>query len=356
MFSIFASWGALEVILGIIAVAGVIIIVGSRLTKIADELAQLTGLSSSWIGIIFLALITSMPELVSSVTAVATGSPDIGIGNVFGSNMFNMFIIAILDFLQGPGPLMLSVSATQILPAALGIFLMAMAAIGIFAAESMSLGSASEGIGWFFSVLIFAAWIIGTYIIFKSEQETVSDEAYFRRRKKAKIGRLIAEFSVNAFIIIIAGILLIGLAEQLSHIELALGSFRFSLKESFIGTMIVAVITSLPELVVSISAYRIGAINMAIANLFGSNTYNMVLIPIMDVVGRKSVLAAASPVHILAAGFGIVLISIAIMGVIYRSRKSFLYLGWDALAIFALYLFGAYMLFQVAIQPIQGTI
>ncbi|RKZ32085.1 sodium:calcium antiporter, partial [bacterium] len=78
--------------MGTIATSAIIVIAGSRLSKFGDKLADISGLSSSWIGMILLATITSIPELASSVTASVSGVVDIGLGNVFGSNMFNMFI------------------------------------------------------------------------------------------------------------------------------------------------------------------------------------------------------------------------------------------------------------------------
>ncbi len=337
---------------GTAVVAFLVVLAGSWLSRLGDRIAELTGLSSSWIGIILLATITSVPEIVSSVTAVLTGADNIAIGNVFGSNMFNMFIIAILDFLQGPGPVLLTVSATQILPAALGIFLMALAAAGIFATTQFE--SVSESLanvwGWIFSALIAAAWVTGTMITYRSEQTTVSDEEFFRRPSPRAVRKTILRFCVAALIVIALGILLIGFARVLAKREFVWGSFHFILGESFVGTIIVAFVTSLPELVVSISAYRIGAVNMAIANLFGSNAYNIVIIPIMEVLsGGKSIFTLAQPYHMVTASFAIILTTIAIMGVIYRSRKSFLYLGWDALAIIAFYLLGNYIFFNVAI-------
>ena len=353
LFSSIENLSPLALFSGLALIGAIVVFAGSWLTRLGDKLSEMTGLSSSWVGIILLATITSVPELTATLTAVSAGVKDIGIGNVFGSNMFNMFIIAILDFLQGPGPVLLSVSATQILPAAHGILLMALAAIGIFLTEIMSEVNTSDEsmLGWIFSILILLAWIIGTMITYKSEQATVSDEEIARRPNKRELRRVIINFSIATVIVILSGVILIGFAKALANKQLAVGGTSIVLGNSFVGTIIVAIITSLPELVVSISAYRIGAVNMAVANLFGSNTYNMVLIPIMEIVTpRHSIFSGLGNVHIITAGFAIILTTIAIMGVVYRSRKSILYLGWDALGILAFFLLGNYIFFMITVK------
>ncbi len=352
LFDIISKQSNFVVTLGTAVVGFIIVIAGSKLSQYGDKLADVSGLSSSWIGMILLATITSVPELASSITASVSDVPDIGVGNVFGSNMFNMFIIAILDFLQGPGPVLLSVSATQILPAALGILLTAIAAGGIFTATHFAESNNASGNiwGWIFSLLILASWIIGVYISYKTEQTSVSDEEFTKKPSKREKKSTIIKFGISSLIVIIMGIILIGFAKTLASRTFSLGSLHITLGNSFVGTIIVALLTSLPELVVAISAYKIGAVNMAIANLLGSNTFNIVLIPIMEIVtGKKSILASVEPYHIITACFAIVMTTIAIMGVVYRSRKSFLYLGWDALLILGFYLLGTYLIFQITI-------
>jgi len=353
MFSLFDSITHLSthlLLLGTVVIGVVIIFAGSWLSRLGDKLAEITGLSGSWIGIILLATITSVPELAAAITSAAAGVKDIGIGNVFGSNMFNMFIIAILDFLQGPGPVMLSVSATQILPAAQGIFLMALAAAGIFAVQSSSSGE-GEYLGWLFSGIILASWIVGTIIIFRSEQATVSDDEFTRKPNRRELRNVIIKFGIATTIVIIAGVLLIAFAKGIASSTFHIGKLSFQLGNSFVGTIIVAIVTSLPELVVSISAYRIGAVNMAVANLFGSNTYNMLIIPILEIVTpRHSIFTGLQSVHLITACFAIILTTVAIMGVVYRSRKSILYLGWDALAILGFFLLGNYIFFTLAVK------
>ncbi len=83
------------------ASAAVIIAAGSQLSKNADIIAEKTGLSGALVGALLLPIVTSLPEIVTSAQSALIDNPDIALGNIFGSNMFNILIIAVVDIAQG---------------------------------------------------------------------------------------------------------------------------------------------------------------------------------------------------------------------------------------------------------------
>ncbi len=86
--------------------AVMILLAGSRLSKYGDIIAEKTGLGGSWIGIVFLATITSLPELINCLSAVIwIDAPVLALGDIFGSCVFNIVILALLDILQKDVPL-----------------------------------------------------------------------------------------------------------------------------------------------------------------------------------------------------------------------------------------------------------
>lgn len=95
------------------ALGSVIVFAGPKLSKYGDAIAEKTGLERSWIGVILLALVTSLPEVATSATAALIDLPDVVFGNVFGSNLFNILIIAILD-LSTPKPCLLERASRKI--------------------------------------------------------------------------------------------------------------------------------------------------------------------------------------------------------------------------------------------------
>ena len=195
------------------------------------------------------------------------------------------------------------------------------------------------------AIVIFLTYIIGARLIFRYEkknrledeleEELIEDGTSL---KKAIIG-----FAVAAIFIIISGIYLSSSADKIAKIS--------GLDATFMGSILVAAATSLPEVVASISAIRINAYDIAVGNVFGSNIFNMVIILVADIFYKEgSILSVVSLNHTITATLGLILSGIAVIGLFYRSKKTFLTVGWDSIAITGVYLFGVYLLFKLGIN------
>ncbi len=323
-----------------------IIISGTFLSKFGDIIADKTGLGQALIGGILIALATSLPELVTSITSSLVGAPNIAIGNVFGSNTFNLMILAIVDLLHGPGPLMLRVRYSHILSGLLGILLSSIVALSIIVSHftSFKLGIAGLGID---SLIIIFTYLFGTRLIYRYEnknpldKETEEKELYDEKNtsfKKAVMG-----FLISAILIVFAGIHLSITGDKIASLT--------GINESFIGSIMIAAATSLPELVATISAIQINAYNMAIGNVFGSNIFNMIIIFFADLFYKPDfILASVSVDHVITAMIGLIMSTIALIGLFYRSKRTVFSIGWDSLFISIIYFFGVYLLFQLGIN------
>jgi cation:H+ antiporter len=117
--------------------------------------------------------------------------------------------------------------------------------------------------------------------------------------------------------------------------------------ESFVGTLFIAFATSLPEFVVTVAALRVGAVDMAIGNLFGSNLFNIVILGIDDFFYTQgSLLKAVSPTHAVSALSAIMMTGVAIAGLFYHPRTRVLKLvGWTSIFLFCVYLLNTYIMF-----------
>ncbi|PRX35782.1 cation:H+ antiporter [Orenia metallireducens] len=324
--------------------ATVIIIAGTKLSDYGDVIADKTGLGQALVGSILVAGATSLPEVVSSGTASFIGAPDIAIGNVFGSNTFNLMILALVDLIHGAGPFMLRVHSKHILSALLGMLLAGFATLFILVNKLSDFHVELFGVG-LGAIVIFLTYIIGARLIFRYEkknrledeleEELIEDGTSL---KKAIIG-----FAVAAIFIIISGIYLSSSADKIAKIS--------GLDATFMGSILVAAATSLPEVVASISAIRINAYDIAVGNVFGSNIFNMVIILVADIFYKEgSILSVVSLNHTITATLGLILSGIAVIGLFYRSKKTFLTVGWDSIAITGVYLFGVYLLFKLGIN------
>ncbi len=336
--------------------AVIIIIAGAKLSLYANVISERTGLSKAWIGMVLLGVVTSLPELATSLaSAVRINAPDLALGNVLGSNIFNLMIIVLLDFLYKSGSITSKANTNRahIFSATLTLLLSTVVIAGIFINSKVAvLNIGNFGLD---SIMIAIIYIIGMRLIFKFETEKLSAQAmdkqpvFFRYKPLhhsygGNMGLTLSKsyvgFIVAAILVISSGIWLAGVGEEIAK---ATGWGR-----TFVGTILLAIVTSFPELVVSVTALRLGSIDLAFGNIFGSNMLNLFIIPITDIAYRAgAILTFVSQTHILTACLGIFLTCVVIIGLIRREKKSILHLSWDTIVMVLGYLFGTYMLFRL---------
>jgi cation:H+ antiporter len=117
------------------------------------------------------------------------------------------------------------------------------------------------------------------------------------------------------------------------------------LSRTFVGTLFIAFSTSLPEVVVAVTALRLNAADMAVGNIFGSNMFNMAILAIDDIAYTKgSLLLIAAPEHIISVVAAITMTAIATAGITYRIRAKRLLVSWDSLGILGTYIVALYVL------------
>jgi cation:H+ antiporter len=107
--------------------AAVILVAGPVLARSAEEIAVESGLGLTFVGATLIGITTSLPELVACIAAVRIGAHDLAVGNLFGSNAFNMAALLIVDVAYTPGPLLPAVDPSQAVAAVGAILLMALA-------------------------------------------------------------------------------------------------------------------------------------------------------------------------------------------------------------------------------------
>jgi len=313
--------------------SAVIVYCGSNLSKYGDVIAEKTGLGRAWIGLVLMASVTSLPELITGISSVAIADvPDIALGDIMGACVFNLSIIALMDMLNGKKPIFSESEHGHILSAGFGIILISLASISIMANANIP---AIGHIG-LYSPAIIMIYFIGIRGVFLFE----------RRRIKEFVGEMAQtlryeHITTNALFIIGAAAWLPFIGNRLAE-ETGLG-------RSFVGTVFIAMATTLPELVVSVSALKIGAADMAIANLFGSNMFNIFILAIDDIFYVKgALLSNVSTNHAVTGFMAVLMTGIAIAGLTYRlQRKAFLRLGWDAIAILLAYTVNIYLLYSL---------
>ncbi len=317
---------------GLILCTSVIVYAGTRLSKYGDIIAEKTGLGGTWIGVVLLASVTSLPELVTGISSVTyAGVPDIAIGNVIGACVFNMLILAILDAIYRPMPVLSKALQGNILSAGFGIFLLSTVAI------SLVLGNRIFPLGWIglYSPLFVFIYFVAMKLVYLYERKQVSvfikEMAVELKYEDISVKTAILKFSINAVFVIVAAVFLPKVGEGIAE--------STGLGQTFVGSIFIAIVTSLPEVVVSIAAVRIGAIDLAMGNLFGSNIFNIFILAIDDFFFIKGpILSLVNQNHIISTLFAIAMTSTAIIGLTYRAEKRTLFLAWDSIVIILLYM------------------
>ena len=303
--------------------AGLILFASNFLAKSADIIALRTGLGRSFIGVVLLATATSLPELGTGVSAITiVGEPDLAVGDAFGSNLFNLFIIGLLDlFWRNTGvPILNSVSLTSVLVGILGILIISITVVAVYFHEHLPTNSFE---GWFVSpvtVLLFIFFLFSMYMIYRfaqsdsqnQDEATAGSEASYESESLFRAG---VTYVIAAAVIICSAIWLAFTGEGIAH--------AMHLEASFVGTQFLAFSTSLPELAASLAALRINAPELAITNLLGSNLFNMGFILTIDdlaLVGQP-LWSSVSSIHEATALFAIFMTCVVLIGLMVRTRR-----------------------------------
>ena len=312
--------------------SGLIVLCGVNLSRYGDMIAEKTGLGRAWIGLVLMASVTSLPELVTGLSSVTIASaPDIAVGDVMGSCIFNLSIIALLDIIHGPQPIFSKAEHGHTLSAGFGLILIGIASISLLAGESVPV-IGHVGLS---TPLIISVYAIGMRGLFMYEKRKiasfVADMARHLQYEKYTLQDAVIKYGLNAAVIVGAAIWLPFIADRLAA-ETGLG-------RSFVGSVFVAMTTSLPELVVSIAALRIGAADLAIANLLGSNMFNIFILAIDDIAFTHGpLLNSVSLNHAITGLIAVVMTGISMVSLEFRlEKKVFLRLGWDAAALLMAY-------------------
>jgi len=321
----------------------IILFAGTKLARYGDAIAEKTGLGRIWIGLVLLAFITSMPEMVTGISSVAlVASPDLALGTLFGSCCFNLSILALLDILHKRTPVLTEASSRHVVSAGWGMLLIAIAAGGIVIGGTFS--SLSPGWVGMPSIIISLVYMVGMRQMFRLErsQQTLK-QADFLHYEQIPAGRIYFRFALAAAAVIAAGIWLSFIGDE---IGIATGW-----SASFVGSLFLAITTSAPELVVTITALRLGAIDMAVADVLGANMLDIAIILPVDLAYRGGfLLSSVSSSHLTTAAVVVIMNLLVIVAVrLRRKHKTFGVTSWYGPVLIGLFVAAVYALFNSGI-------
>jgi cation:H+ antiporter len=317
----------------------VIFFSGQKVAKYGDILAEKTGMGRVWMGVIAIALITSLPELFTGISAVTlVSAPDLTVGDLIGANAFNLFNLALLDIYHRNGSILATASPAHQVTGWFSLALMVLVAVSILVStrfSAMPLG----WIGWYTPVIIlFYIFSVRQIHYYEKKHPPPQEAPLYEEHKSLK--KILTYFCISAVFIIGSGIWLATIGDEIA-LDTGWG-------QSFVGNLFLAFTTTLPEITVSFTALRIGAIDMAVANMIGSNLFNLTIIPVTDLIyTRGPVLAHVSESQLVTSAAVILMSLLFIAGMRFKPVR-FYRLSWFNIGLIVLFVVSACLSFILA--------
>ena len=291
-----------------LASAAGVVYLGTLLAIYGDKLAFLTGWGRVFVGSLLIALATSLPELSTLISAVRLDppNPELAVGTVLGANMYNMFKLSIVALIFGGIRFLHGVSSGQSYLILLSIIITGAALI--FGAVKIDLSFWDVGLSSLILVMLF---VVGMRVVFVTRPEKSHDHKQ-RGGTEMTLRRAWTVFGMVSVAVVVVGFFLAWSADQLVE--------ETGVASSTLGILAVSFVTTLPELSMAIAAARIGAADLAIAGLYGSNVFNVSILFYGDLFYRDGILVNQTvPSHFIAGGIAI---GLMLAGLVLISRRN----------------------------------
>jgi cation:H+ antiporter len=321
----------------ILLVAGVVIrYCGVWLTVRAEALARITGLGQALLGAVFLGAITSLAGTVTSVTAAIEGHAELAFGNAIGGIAAQTTFLVIADMLLRRANLEhAAASEANLMQGALLIVLLSIPLVAI-GMPSLSILAVDV-----VSVLLVVAYVFGIRLVSRAHKwpmwnprQTSDTQEPERtdstREERDSLAKLWLQFFGLAVIVGVAGWFVaragLGLVESAG------------LSETVVGNLVTSVTTSIPELVIAITAVRRGALTLAVGDILGGNSFDVLFLVVSDVAYREgSIYQAVSASQSSWLAVGILLTGILLMGFVRRERHGPGNIGFEGVLVLSVY-------------------
>jgi cation:H+ antiporter len=309
---------------------------GYVLSLSADRIAQATGLTGGWVGLALLGTVTSLPELASGIGAVVLlDAPNLAVGNALGACVFNLLFLVVIDALQQRQPIYHHASPAHLLSAAFGVVMLG------FVAMSLMLPSNAPGLLHLglYSPSLLALYLLALRSVYAHERALRIALPNDALANPPDLRREAIRFGVAAAVVLAAGTWLPRIADGLAT--------ELVWSRSFVGTLFMAVATTLPEMAVTLSALRMRALDMALGNLLGSNLFNVTILAVDDAFyTRGPLLRDADQVHASTAVAAVVMTGLVMVGLVMRPQgRGLRVLSWISAGLLSIYLLNAVFVF-----------
>ncbi|MGE0717895.1 MAG: sodium:calcium antiporter [Alphaproteobacteria bacterium] len=320
---------------------------GVRITHYANTISEATGVGQALVGMLLLGGVTSLPELAVAVSSAAAGDGALAVNSILGGIAMQVAILALADRIIGASALTSQIpNPIVLLQGALKILLLSVVAAAIVVGDRSFLGL---GIWmWLLLALTGCAMLILSQVrdrrawrvVGGADEAGEEERAHQEAEKEADrpLGRTLAFTALAATVIVAAGYVLSRTGDAIAE-ETGLG-------ESFVGAVLVAIATSLPEMSTVFTAARAGLYTMAVSDIFGTNIFDVSFLVVIDAVSPGNpILNTVGPFSTFATLIGITVTATLLVGMVERRDRTVLRMGYDTIAVLVCYLSGLVVLY-----------
>ncbi|MEQ8196145.1 MAG: sodium:calcium antiporter [Rhodospirillales bacterium] len=342
-----AAWPLSANIAVFIAATVLILFCGVAMTRVSATLAKITGFGEAFFGALFLGAVTSLSGSVTSTAAAAQGHPNLALANALGGIPAQTAFLVIADIFYRKANLEHSAaSAANLVQGALLIALLSMP-LAVMAMPPWTVWNVHPA-----SLVIPAAYIGGLKLIQhaytlpmwrpRKTNATQTEEKPPEGYSQGSPALLWCRFAACGVIVGTAGY-------ALSESGVAL-SKGFGVSENLIGAVFTAVVTSLPELVTCLSAVRQGALNLAIGDILGGNSFDILFVAFSDIAYRTgSIYHVLGRQHVFLISITILMTAVLLLGLLRREKHGIGNIGFEGILVLALYAL------TLAVLIVQGS-
>jgi cation:H+ antiporter len=318
--------------------SALIVFAGWRLTRDGDILGEKLQMGRLWVGVVLLSAITSLPEFVTTAASALSGKPEFILGNVFGSNLFNLFGIVFIDFLYKDKSLFAELNQGHRPSIYAAGMLMFLVLIDMLSYHFMQQPLVPMGNYSLTTLLIPVAFLTFSYWSSHSQKQNFAEEP----DQELLYGQVSTRWVVFTFlaaaaVVVFGGIKLIAVADEVAVYPFPIVG---EIGRTRVGLILLAIVTSLPEMVVCASALKLGAIDMAVGNILGSNIFNLNILSVGDLCLRRHVLGEGGGIDLYTLCLGLFVSVIVLICFSHPSRRRWGPLGVNSLIVFILLALG----------------
>ena len=322
--------------------AAVIGVCGVMLTKRAEYLARETGLGQAIMGAVFLGAMTSLSGLMTSLTAAHDGHPELSVSNAVGGIAVQTTFLALADIWHRRANLEhAAASETNLVQAAMLVVLLGIPLLAGFTPDFTIFGVHP------ISILLIAAYCFGLKLLAGAHKQpmwkprltasTESEETARARGGRPSLPQAWLAFAVLSVAVICAGWVI-------ARAGLSIVSYT-GMSEGIVGTLLTATTTSVPEAVIALAAVRRGALTLAVGDIIGGNTFDVLFLAFSDLVYRGgSIYHAVTVTQSFWLALSLLMASVLMIGLVRREEHGIGNIGFESFLVLVLYLSGVLLL------------